>query len=271
MKSAISSIVKRPESAPERTLLIIHADDLGLTDSVNFASLSALQKGAISSASVMVPCPTFANIARCLRDRPDLDIGIHLTLTSEWPHYRWGPVAPKHSVSSLCDGEGYLWPDSHSVEMHGRLEEIELEIRTQIDHALECGIRPTHLDDHMFVLSQYPPFKTLYETIASDYGLPARFVTPGVTSLSCIGRALSPAAWLQAYARALDGLKPGTSELIVHLGYMNADLEAVTSGRKAWGARWRQLDRDMVDSLTFGELLRRKGIRLVGWRDVVGL
>lgn len=271
MEPEVASVVKQLESAAQEILLIVHADDLGLTHSVNSASLRALEKGVISSASVMVPCPGFTEIAECVRGRVDLDIGIHITLTSEWRHYRWGPVSPKDRVSSLCDGEGYLWQDTHSVEMYGRLEEIEVEIRAQIDRALQFGIRPTHLDDHMFVLSQHPRLRPLYKTIADDYGLPARFVTPDVRSLSCISRELSPAAWLQAYALALNSLKPGTSELIVHLGYMNPELEAVTIGHKAWGAEWRQLDRDMVDSVTFGELLKRKGITLVGWRHISGL
>ena len=124
-------------------LLIIHADDLAVAHSEDAASFDALEKRAATSASIMVPCPWLTEVAEYAKAHPDADLGLHLTLTSEWKTYRWGPVASKDQVPSLLDSSGYLWPDSAPAKQHIKADEAEREIRAQIEKAHVHG-HPSH-------------------------------------------------------------------------------------------------------------------------------
>src|SRR5713101_6864928 len=144
---APKSLAEQLGYALNTKLLVVHADDLGLTHSVNAASINALESGAINSASIMVPCPWFPEVADYAKSHPELDFGLHLTLTSERVYYRWGPVASKARVPSLVDENGYFhhdWTASTKINP----AEVELELRAQIDRAYAMGVRPTHLDSH---------------------------------------------------------------------------------------------------------------------------
>src|SRR6267378_983818 len=128
-------------------LLIVHADDVGVTHSVNAATIQALESGLVNSASLMVPCPWFPEIADYAKSHPAADFGLHLTLTSERVYYRWGPVASKDKVPSLVDQNGYFHHD-WSPETHIDPKEVEIEIRAQVARAFAMGVKPTHLDSH---------------------------------------------------------------------------------------------------------------------------
>ena len=136
------TLVERLGYAPGTKLLIVHADDLGETHAVNAAAIKALQGGTINSASLMVPCPWFPEIADYAKSHPDADFGLHLTLTSERVYYRWGPVAPVDRVPSLVDKNGYLHHDWNEGE-HIDAKEVEIELRAQIERALADG-RSSH-------------------------------------------------------------------------------------------------------------------------------
>src|SRR5205823_8082114 len=120
-------------------LLILHADDLGAAHSVNVASFDALDKGAISSASIMVPTPWITEVAAYARAHPDADLGLHLTLTSEWRTYRWGSVESKDKVPSLLDSAGAFPSDVPPVSTNAKLPEVEAELRAQVERALALG------------------------------------------------------------------------------------------------------------------------------------
>src|ERR1700694_1761650 len=127
-------------------LLVIHSDDLGMNHSVNRATFEALENGWITSASILVPCPWFPEVARWAKEHPDADVGIHQALNSEWTSFRWGPVSPKDKVPSLLDPDGYLPLDTPAVGRNAKLPEVENELRAQIDRALSVGIHLTHLE-----------------------------------------------------------------------------------------------------------------------------
>src|SRR6266852_1500416 len=166
------TVAERLGYAADAKLLIVHADDLAVAHSVNAASFDALDKGAVTSASIMVPCPWLTEVAAYAKNHPDADLGLHLTLTSEWKIYRWGPVEAKDKVPSLLDPAGYLWPETLPAAQNLKAEEAEREIRAQIEQAMAAGIHPTHLDSHMGVLFSRPDLFAVYVKVAHEYKLP---------------------------------------------------------------------------------------------------
>ena len=167
------TIAERLGYPADSKLLIVHADDLAVAHSVDSASFDALDKNAVTSASIMVPCPWITEVAAYAKAHPDADLGLHLTLTSEWTTYRWGSVAPADKVSSLLDPAGTFWSETEQVAAHARPQEAELEVRAQIDRAIALGIHPTHLDSHMgSLLFSTPELIATYVKVAHDYHLP---------------------------------------------------------------------------------------------------
>jgi predicted glycoside hydrolase/deacetylase ChbG (UPF0249 family) len=152
-------------------LLIVHADDLAVSHSQDRASFAALDRHAASAASIMVPCPWLTEVAEYAKAHPGADLGLHLTLTSEWQSYRWGPVASLNEVPGLLGADGNLWPDVPFVAKHASSAEVEKEIRAQVERAMKVGIRPTHLDSHMGTLFGAAYFP-VYVKVAREYGLP---------------------------------------------------------------------------------------------------
>jgi predicted glycoside hydrolase/deacetylase ChbG (UPF0249 family) len=266
-------------------LLIVHADDVGVTHSVNAATIKALDTGLVNSASIMVPCPWFPEIADYAKSHPDLDFGLHLTLTSERVYYRWGPVASKDAVPTLVDENGYfhhVW--SASTKINPR--EVELELRAQIDRALAMGIRPTHLDSHQYRL--YENGKELFEVVlrlAHDYKLPVFVARDWFADRPYLESSLTPAdlvldhtvtippnilpdEWAEFYKTALINLRPGVTEFVIHLAFADDEMKAATRERDTWGAAWRQRDFDFFTSPAFRQLLQEQNIKLITWREL---
>jgi len=266
-------------------LVILHADDLAVAHSVDMASFVALDQGAVSSASIMVPCPWLTEVAAYAKAHPDADLGLHLTLTSEWSTYRWGPVAPKDQVASLLTPDGYFYPDVGPVAMHATPEDVEREIRAQIELALKMGIHPTHLDMHMGTLAAKPEFYAVLVKVAHEYHLPflavhvpdprdqmmESLLSPKdvvLDSLVMMDAKVSPDHWTESYITALKSIKPGVHYLIVHLGYDDSELRAVTVDHPDFGAAWRQRDFNAVISPEFKKALEDNHIILIGWKDL---
>jgi len=276
---------------PQAKLLIVHADDVGMSHNVNAATLEAMTKGWVSSASIMVPCPWFPEAAAIAKEHPDLDLGLHLTLTSEWRYYRWRPVAPIAKVRGLLDPEGYMWRGVAETLAHASPREIETEIRAQVRRALDFGIRPTHLDSHMGTLFASPAYFDAYRKVAHEFKLPylvprprpellARFpeakaiFTPErlaqVESSDDVmidylipGIEAPPEKRTQAYVELMKQIRPGVTELIIHCGGDTQELRAITSN---WGAR-------VADARAFTDPAVKKaiaeaGIKLIRWRDL---
>jgi predicted glycoside hydrolase/deacetylase ChbG (UPF0249 family) len=228
------SVAERLGYPADSKLLIIHADDLAVAHSVDSATFDALDKNAITSASIMVPCPWVTEVAAYVKDHPDADVGLHLTLTSEWKTYRWGPVSPSSSVGSLIDRTGTLWPDSTQVGQHARPHDAEQEIRAQIERAMALGIHPTHLDSHMLSAYATPELFAAYTRVAHSYHLPFLAVKlpdhsdqmlSVLSEKDVVLNALVVAApgiptdhWKDFYLDAIKNLQPGLTELLVHLG-----------------------------------------------------
>jgi chitin disaccharide deacetylase len=151
--------------------VIPHIDDVGMCHGANRACLELMGRGFVSSASVMVPCPWFPEIAAAAAGRRDLDLGIHLTLTSEWPGYRWRPISTTRGSSGLIDEDGYMWRDVPSLRARLDPAAAEDELRAQIERGIGSGIDATHLDTHMGAAA-VPELVAIYVALGREYGLP---------------------------------------------------------------------------------------------------
>jgi predicted glycoside hydrolase/deacetylase ChbG (UPF0249 family) len=265
-------------------LLIIHADDLGMAHTVNTAIFAALENGSITSASIMVPCPWINEVADYAKSHPDADLGLHLTLTSEWKTYRWGPVESKDKVPSLLDPQGYLWPDTPQVDSAVKADDAERELRAQIERANAMGIHPTHLDSHMGALFSRPDLFAVYLKLAHEYKLPfLAFIGPDtppalssllsskdvlLDSVQIANPSIPAAGWKDFYANTVKNLKPGVTELIIHLAHDDVEMQAVTVDHPDYGAAWRQRDYDVITSPEFKKDLEDNHIILIHWSDL---
>jgi len=260
-------------------LLVIHADDFGETHSVNRAIIEALEKGWVTSASVMVPCPWFPEVVRFVKEHPNVDLGVHLTLTSEWQDLRWGPVAPRDQVPSLLDADGYLPLTATAVTGNAAPADVETELRAQFERAQKMGIHATHLDSHMGALLGSKPLFKIYVKMGHAYGLPV-LGQPGnyadvlparetlIDGVIEIEPGVAAQDWMEWYERRLANLGPGVYQLTVHLAYEDAEMLGATRDHPGWGAVWRQRDLDLLGNPRFQEFLRRQGFALVKWREL---
>ena len=283
MSAQARTVAERLGHPRNAKLLILHADDLGVAHSENAASFEAFDKGLISSASIMIPTPWVTEVANYAKAHRDADLGLHLTLTSEWETYRWGSTASRDQVPSLHDPDGTLPKGTRTVATRAKLDEVERELRAQIDRAYAIGIKPTHVDSHMGALFTTPELMATYVKVARSYKLPfLGFIAPPrpgtqavVTPQDIIpdtvliaDESIPTEHWKQFYLDAIKNLKPGLTELIVHLGYDDAELRAVTVNHPAYGAAWRQRDFDVLGSPEFKQALKDNGVILVTWREI---
>jgi predicted glycoside hydrolase/deacetylase ChbG (UPF0249 family) len=278
------TVAERLGYPADSKLLIVHADDLAVAHSVDTASFDALDKNAVTSASIMVPCAWLTEVAAYAKGHPDADLGLHLTLTSEWKVDRWGSVESKDNVASLFDPSGYLWPETLPALHNIKPEEAEREIRAQIARAIALGIHPTHLDSHMGVLFSGPELFAVYVKLAHEYKLPflaIRIPNAPAQLLSTLSEkdvildsvvmanpTVHSNEWQDFYVNAVKNLKPGLTEMIVHLGHDDSELQAVTLDHPDFGSAWRQRDYEFVTSLEFKKALEENHIILVKWKDL---
>ncbi len=265
-------------------LLMIHADDLGMARSVDRATFAALEKGWVTSASILVPCPWLPDVARWAQSHPNADLGIHLALNSEWTSYRWGPVSPRDKVPSLLDEQGYMPLLETTVAERAKSPEVEMELRAQIERARAFGIPLTHFDTHMGALTRTPQLVNVYWRMGREYDLPilmeraegAHHPQGGapdldaalITKVVSIDPGVATKDWLKAYEQMLAPLQPGVYQLTVHLAYDDEEMRGATSDHPDWGAAWRQADFAMVQSSEFRQFLKDQGFVLVGWKDL---
>lgn len=186
----MSSTLQRLGFAPTERVVIAHADDLGMCHAANTAFESIVAAGAVACGSVMVPCPWLRHLVELARTHPEADIGVHLTLTSEWESYRWGPVSTLDATSGLLDEQGYLWRDVRSLHAHMDPEAAASEMRAQVQRALDAGIDVTHIDTHMGAVT-HPALLGAYVDLGREFRLPV--MLPRATVEVLLGLGLSQA------------------------------------------------------------------------------
>jgi chitin disaccharide deacetylase len=156
-------------------VVILHVDDVGMSYDSNMGAIKATEQGVATSMSVMMPCPWVSGFVHYLKNHPKTDAGLHLTLTSEWADYRWGPLAGKPTVTGLVDTEGVMWNNVRDVVKHATPDEVDKEIRSQLDRARTMGFEPTHLDSHMGTLFATPQFLEKYVKLGIEQHIPVMF------------------------------------------------------------------------------------------------
>jgi predicted glycoside hydrolase/deacetylase ChbG (UPF0249 family) len=286
-ETAVRSWVERLGFAPGTRVAVIHVDDIGLCRAANAGALDALG-GAATCGSVMVPAPGFDEIARTARARPELDLGVHLTLNAEWEGVRWSPLSPG---AGLRDPDGCFWREPAQTAAHASESEVRAELRAQLERALAAGIDVTHLDAHMGTALD-PRFARVYFELAFEFRLPA-FVpdleglelSPRQSRAAPLYRELLDAARRRgfpvfdgfegsslhfapgsglAHNRArLARLGPGLSYLITHCARGDDELRAIAAD---W--RLREEERRIYSDGSMQLALEQAGIRSIGMRPL---
>lgn len=277
---------------PTDRVLILHADDLGMCHAHNTAFADVVAAGIARCGSVMVPTPWFPEIAAYARAHPEADIGVHLTLTSEWRHYRWRPISAPAPAGGLCDPEGYFWRATDDAHRHAEAEAALDEARAQIDAALAAGIDVTHIDTHMGSIFR-PDLVEGYLDLAKEYRVPAllprvsartwelrRFAPDELVGYQALvdeaeSVRMAPMDWvggprldehrdrLDEYGRLFASLPPGLAHLYYHAATDTDELRAIAPDAPA-----RVADREALTSPRLRELLDARGIRRIGYREL---
>jgi predicted glycoside hydrolase/deacetylase ChbG (UPF0249 family) len=276
-------------------LLVIHAQDLGLAHSVDTATFEALEKGWVTSASILVPAPWYREVVQWTRSHPNADLGVRLDMIANYPTYRWRAISEQKPGSGLVDEQGYLPALPRNISRNVKTEDVLTEARAQMERAKVDGIPISHVDNYAKTLILTPALFQVYWKMGEEYKAPIVFpsrqveqkgVKAGsgnqysfgglavsldqfpVNSVTEIFGGYTKKDWLSVYEKSLSNLPPGVYQLCVHLGHDNEELEAVTGRSGDWGAEWRQNDYDVVSSPEFQKFLKEQGIILVGWKEL---
>ncbi len=258
-------------------LLILNADDFGMCHAVNEAVLRTLKEGPVSSCTLMVPCPWSQHALKLLRATPEFAFGVHLTVVSEQPDYRWGPMTCRDEVPSLVDEAGYFYDGSRVDEFLDQVDlaELEREFRAQIERVLAAGLKPTHLDSHCGTHTRREAVFDMTVGLAHEYGLALRVDGQSfIKKLQNRGYPTNDHKLLDSfeldttnkqaiYAQMLRNLPVGLSEWAVHPGLDTAEMGTVEPG-----SRVRQTDFAFFGSVQAKEIIEGEGIIVLSYRDL---
>jgi predicted glycoside hydrolase/deacetylase ChbG (UPF0249 family) len=273
-------------------VLIFHVDDAGMSHNSNMGAIKAVQDGIATSASVMMPCPWVPEMAAHLRENPQIDAGIHLTLTSEWKKYRWGPVAGRSVVPGLTDESGYLFSSVAQVVANATPDEVEAEIRAQIEKALSMGITPTHLDSHMGTCF-HQKFADRYVKVAIEKNIPVlmfgghmQHIGREVGEYRLLVFSIAEMLWNAGLpviddlvtqptrskdyngrkaelTKLLSEMKPGITEIIVHCTVQTEVFSHISGSGPA-----REAELRLMTDPDIRALIKDQGIVLTTWREL---
>ncbi|MEV4392765.1 polysaccharide deacetylase family protein [Nonomuraea sp. NPDC049607] len=293
-KGSLMTLASRLGHAPDDRLLIVNADDYGMSRSANLGITSLLRAGAISSATVMTPCPW---APQAVAEAAGFDVGVHLTLTSEWEGYRWGPVTRDRPVPTLVDETGYFFRDCASFERSADPDEVRVEIVNQIRKAVALGLDPSHADNHMgslYGLATGRHFLDVVLSVCAEFGLPFRLPrslegTGAPEELEPVAQALAAMAdeagvvildrlWSLPFQQAdgedyeslkkdmiglLRSLRPGVTEIYIHPFEDTDELRAIMPG-----AAKRGWELALFTDPDVREVLDGEDVKLIGWLDL---
>ncbi len=275
-------------------ILLLHCDDAGMCEEANIAVQSYVLKGDVLSAAVMMPCPYAADMVEWTKKHPAADIGVHLTLTSEWKKYRWTTLTEPAKVPGLIDPEGKMWHEVPDVVQHATVKEVETEIRAQIDAMLALGHKPSHIDTHMGTLYGSPEFARVFFETAVKYNIPANAIDLSNKEVAEYYRKAGypindemiqylekyPLPKLDNFTSVPDGktyedkrdnfiklvqlLKPGLTEIIFHPSILTENLKSITASaqQRAWEA-------EMFSDPVIKQFLKDNNIEITTWTEIM--
>jgi len=285
--NAQKTLQERLGYSKDAKLLILHADDLGMSHSENAATFYGMEHGSMNSASIMIPTPWITETANYQHSHPTADFGLHLTLTSEWKYLKWGSAAPSSNVPGLLNKNGFLFSSVDSVYKSATAAEVEKELRAQIEKAKVLGIDITHLDSHMGTLFGRTDYLKVLIKLGREYKVPVLLCKPifklafhidldSLTTDKDVTIDMIYMAYPQDYKNGMENfytgilksLKPGVSEIIFHAGYNDSEMQAATIDHPDYGAEWRQADFNFFSGDKCKTLLQEQNIQLVTWREI---
>lgn len=287
----MNPFLKNMGYGPEDRVLITHIDDMGFCHAANQASLQCLTQGSATCASILVNAPWFQEAAMIAEDNPELDLGVHLTLTAEYPTFRWPALSTRDPDSGLLDPSGYLWATREDAIRHVTVDAAETEMRAQIDRALEAGIDVTHIDTHMGSVV-HPKFLARYLGLAAEYQIPAFLPRITRNRLEALGESemadeyLEILEWVQQektltlddilietmvpldeklgfYKNLISKIGPGITHLLFHPAVDGAELAAIADTHVS-----RHADFEAFSDQRLRDFAQAQGIHLIGYREL---
>lgn len=273
---------------PDNTkLLIIHADDAGLCHAENLATIECLTHGHVNSFSIMAPCPGFEEMAAFAKQNEHLDQGVHLTLTCEWKNVKWGTTSPATKASSLLDANNHMYGSRDALKNSATVEELRTELKSQIEKAIRHGVKPTHLDSHMYTLGLKPEFIELYKSLGAEYRLPVLLnrkliADYGINPNDCLTsddfvadhvyfanyQDFQNGKLATFYEHTLNTLPSGLNILLIHPAFDNEEMQDITVDHPNFGSAWRQIDYEFFTSDKCKSLLEDNNIELITWKKI---
>jgi len=274
-------------------LLVINNDDAGMCHSANLATIEGLEKGLITTSTIMAPCPWMSEIAEYAKTHPDKDFGVHLTHTAEWKYYRWGPVASKDKVKELMDESGYLHRSVEAVYANANPEQALIEGRAQIQKLIDAGVPVTHIDSHMGTVQVHPEYFKVYVQLAAEFNLPMRMAsyetmerfgagngkmrddlkaagfvfTDYFIHDEVSGNAYGKANTKEFWTNIIKNLKPGITELFIHATVLTDESRSITGSAQKRAEEYHCF----VHDPDIRQLLKDEGIILIGYRPLMEL
>jgi predicted glycoside hydrolase/deacetylase ChbG (UPF0249 family) len=252
--------------------LIVRSDDGGMSHSVNTALERLIATGMPVSVSVMFPTPWYQETVEILKHHPDVAVGVHLTLNSEWKGLRWGPVAGRGAVPTLVGADGNFFSTSEALHRNNPdLRQVELELRAQIERARQSGLRIDYVDYHMGTVSRYPEFREIAERLAKEYGL-------GMSQYFGEVRAdpqysAAPPHKGDSLVALIERLRTPFTLLVTHVGIDDAELGALIDMNSDGGlpdmSKNRQGELDALTSGRFRDTLRARNVTLITYRQLI--
>lgn len=277
-----------------KKVLLLHCDDGGMCPEANSAIKRYIENNQVLSASVMMPCPNAESAIMWAKSHSKADIGVHLTLTSEWNNYRWGPLMPPEKVPGLIDPDGKLWHQVSDVVKHASAKEVETEIRAQIEKVLTLGLKPTHIDTHMGTLYASPEYFRVFLKVAEEYNIPANAIDMSVQSVADLYReqgypineemiellseyrlpkidnlislpvGSSYEQVREKFFREVKALKPGITEIVFHPSLNSENLKTITD---SWQQRvW---EGELFADPQVHQFFEDEEIVITDWKDIM--